>query len=117
MVREKIDEILRNPVSVKNKICGTFPLNYQGTVDLSPSEFLIASDMGFPINIEVHMPVVMSLRGNFEVNCNPISPSVSLKAKNVYASQFIGWVGTINPFDNEYVLTGIDQHSGQLTKM
>ena len=117
MVREKIDEILRNPVSVKNKICGTFPLNYQGTVDLSPSEFLIASDMGFPINIEVHMPVVMSLRGNFEVNCNPISPSVSLKAKNVYASQFIGWVGTINPFDNEYVLTGIDQHSGQLLKM
>jgi hypothetical protein len=68
--------------------------------------------MGFPISIEVHMPVVMSVQGYFDVTCNPLSPAVSLKARTVYTSQLVGWIGTINPFDNEYVLTGIDQQTG-----
>jgi len=113
MLREKITSLLNNPRSIQNKICGSFPLNFQRTLDMAPSEFLIPSDMGFPIAVEVHMPVAMSIRGNIEVECKAILPSVSLKAKTVYSSQLIGWVGTINPFDNEYVLSGIDQHSGK----
>ena len=113
MIRDKIESIIKNPSLVKEKLCGKFPLNYQHTVDLTPTEMLVASDMGFPISIEVHLPVAMSVNGEFEVVCSPLHPTVNLKAKAVYTSQLVGWIGTINPFENEYVLTGIDQQTGE----
>jgi hypothetical protein len=117
MLRKKITPILNNPFTVKDKVCGKTPLNFQRTLDLAPTEFLIPSDMGFPVSVEVHMPIAISLRGEFEVECETLVPAVSLEAKTVYASQLIGWVGTINPFDNEYVLSGIDQHTGKFEKL
>ena len=114
MIREKIAPLMNNPRQLREKLCGSYPMNFQRTLDMAPNQFLIASDMGFPINIEVHMPVALSVRGQVEVECSALIPSISVKAKTVYSSQLIGWVGTINPFDNEYVLTGIDQHSGNL---
>jgi len=113
MIRDKIMSIINHPSQVQDKLCKKFPMNYQRTVDLAPTEILVASDMGFPISIEVHMPVAMSINGHFEVVCNPLHPTVNLKAKTVYTSQLVGWIGTVNPFDNEYVLTGVDQQTGQ----
>lgn len=112
MLKEKIAPLVNNPMSIKDKICGSFPLNFQRTLDMTPIEFLIPSDMGFPVAVEVHMPVALSIRGNVDVDCSAFIPSVSVKAQTVYSSQLIGWIGTINPFDNEYVVSGIDQHSG-----
>lgn len=111
MIREKIVRFLENPSLLREKLGGENEINYQRVFDLAPSEFMIPSDMGFPILIELHMPLTFSLRGKMNVHWDSHVPSVKMDVKTLFASQFTGWVGTICPFTEEYVLTGADEHS------
>jgi hypothetical protein len=74
---------------------------------------MVPSDMGFPIVIEVHMPVAFSIRGNMFVNCKSLVPSVSIKATVIANSQYSGWVGTSIPFSKEYTVTGVQEQFGK----
>jgi hypothetical protein len=108
-LREKIAPLLSNPRMIKDKLCGNFPLNFQQTLDRTPSVFMVPSDMGFPIVIEVHMPIAVSVRGNLMIKCDTDIPSISLKATVVSNSQYSGWVGTSIPFTKEYTVTGVQE--------
>jgi len=108
-LREKIAPLLENPQLLKNKLCGEFPVNFQQTMDRAPNLFMIPSDMGFPINIDFHMPMAFSMRGSLKISCDLALPSVSLKAKIVANSEYSGWVGTTSPFTREYTVTGVQE--------
>jgi len=110
-IREMIRNFMRDPLRVAEKVCGDYPINIQRALDMAPNEFLTPSDMGFPIIVEVRLPTVVSIKGRINVDCVALAPSVNVDLKTSYASQYIGWVGLINPFNDEYVLTGIDQSS------
>ena len=112
-LRQKIAPLLSNPESIKDNVCGNFPLNYQQTMDRTPTVFMVPSDMGFPIVIEFHMPVAFSIRGNMFVNCKSLVPSVSIKATVIANSQYSGWVGTSIPFSKEYTVTGVQEQFGK----
>ena len=112
-LREKIAPLLSNPQMIKDKLCGEFPLNFQQTMDRTPSVFMIPSDMGFPIVIEVLMPVAASIRGSLNIRCESEMPSISLKANIVANSQYSGWVGTSIPFTKEYTVTGVQEQFGK----
>jgi hypothetical protein len=43
MIKDKISSILVNPSLVKDNFCGKFPMNFQRTMDLAPSEFLVST--------------------------------------------------------------------------
>nr|ALO75637.1 vitellogenin 2 [Tigriopus kingsejongensis] len=111
MIREKIAGFLENPSTLRQKLEGQTEINYQRIFDLSPTEMMIPSDMGFPIVIEVHMPITFSLRGKMEVSWTSMVPSVSMNVRTLYAAQYTGWVGTICPFTKEFVATGTEEHS------
>lgn len=108
LLKEKVLSVMR---SGKDKMCGTTPVNFQRMHDLSPSEFTIPSDMGLPIVVEVHMPVTVSVRGEMTVECENTIPSLKMNVRTLYASQMSGWVGTICPFTEEFVVTGVDEHA------
>jgi hypothetical protein len=109
LLKEKIAPFLRDPQSLKSKVCGETRFTRQRTIDMAPAEFLVPTDMGFPLNIEVHTPVVMSFKGTLNLDCNLAKPSLTMKSKVFYAAQYTAWVGTVIPFTNEYVVTAIDQ--------
>ena len=111
-LREKIAPLLSNPEQIKDKLCGNFPLNFQQTLDRTPTVFMVPSDMGFPIVIEVLMPVAVSIRGSLNIRCDTELPSISLKATVVSNAQYSGWVGTSVPFTNEYTVTGVQEQFG-----
>eukprot|EP00094_Tigriopus_californicus_P013707 TCALIF_13264-PA protein Name:"Similar to Vg Vitellogenin (Apis mellifera)" AED:0.01 eAED:0.01 QI:81/1/0.6/1/1/0.8/5/0/1798 len=111
MIREKIVLFMENPSLLREKFNGENEINYQRVFYLAPSEFMIPSDMGFPILIEFHMPLTFSLRGKMNVHWDSRVPSVKMNVKTLFASQYTGWVGTICPFTEEFVLTGADEHS------
>jgi len=114
MLREKISPLLHgsNPLKeLKEKVCGRTPLNFQKTIDLTPTVFLIPSDLGLPINIEVHAPVTVSFRGAIDVDCSLRVPSVSVEAKALYTSQLTGFVGTTCPFTKEFLATGVEEET------
>jgi hypothetical protein len=106
-LREKLSPLLSNPESMKEKLCGSFPLNFQQTMDRIPNV------MGFPIVIELLMPVAVSIRGQLNINCDSSIPSVSYKANFVANSQYSGWIGTSVPFTSEYVVTGVQERTGK----
>jgi hypothetical protein len=108
-LRHKISELLSNPSMIKEKLCGEFPLNFQQTMDRSPHIFMIPSDMGFPIVIEIHMPIAFSIRGSLNVRCESTIPSVTYEATIVANAQYSGWVGTTIPFTKEYTVTGVQE--------
>jgi hypothetical protein len=111
--REKIAPLLSNPRMIKDKLCGNFPLNFQQTLDRTPNVFMVPSDMGLPIVIEVHMPVALSVRGSLNIRCETEVPSVSLRATIVSNAQYSGWVGTSIPFTKEYTVTGVQEQFGK----
>ena len=112
-LREKIAPLLSNPKMIKDKLCGNFPLNFQQTLDRTPTVFMVPSDMGFPIVIEVLMPVALSVRGSLNIRCETEIPSISLKATIVSNAQYSGWVGTSVPFTKEYTVTGVQEQLGE----
>lgn len=110
-LKEKIRPFLSNPELLKEKMCGRFPLNFQRTHDISPTQYMIPSDMGFPIYLDISRPIVFSVRGEMNVECERSLPTVSLRAKVLFSGEAIGMVGTVCPFTKEIVATTIEQHS------
>jgi len=108
-LKEKIHRVLRNPASLmgENK-----KISYQRMLNLAPTIINIPSDMGLPIAIEIHMPMVMSLQGEVEPEMRSMN-KMNLKTKfhAMATVQYTGWVGTVSPFDGEYIVSGIDQHA------
>lgn len=111
-LKEKISPFLTNPHKLKDKLCGDFPLNFQQTLDRTPTTFMIPSDMGFPIVIEVTTPVALSVRGNVNVKCESMIPSITLQTTIIANYEFSGWVGTTIPFTKEYTVTGVQEQLG-----
>merc|ERR1712121_363280 len=100
IMTEKLAELLENPSKFLSGSGSSVSVNAQKSIDLAPIEIMLASDMGFPVIVEVRAPVTASLTGKATIN-----------AKVLLATQYTGFVGTLVPFTSEYVATGIDQHS------
>jgi len=113
-LQQKVASLIRNPEKIKNGICGKTEYNYQRTMDGAPSIVMIASDIGFPIVIEVHTPTSMSVRGHLNVKCESAIPSVTVDVTMVASGQYSGWVGTNIPFTKEYAVTGIQERFGKM---
>merc|ERR1719357_1539060 len=96
---------------VTASLTGKATINAQKSIDLAPIEIMLASDMGFPVIVEVRAPVTASLTGKATINALSMAPSVTINGKVLLATQYTGFVGTLVPFTSEYVATGIDQHS------
>merc|ERR1719259_804102 len=111
----KVIEKLGLEESIKSKSLSgsgsSVSVNAQKSIDLAPIEIMLASDMGFPLIVEVRAPVTASLTGKATINALSMAPSVTVNGKVLLATQFSGFVGTLVPFTSEYVATGIDQHS------
>lgn len=111
MLREKIVPYLRNPSLLKEKLIGNGQLNFQRMMDLAPTEILIPSDMGLPIILEVHMPVALSITGDMDMETRASQPALNYNVQAMLAAQYTGWVGTICPFTQETLYTGLDEHA------
>ncbi len=114
-LKHQIKRVLKNPFSLMEKLRGSSGsdlISYQRMFNLAPSIVMVPSDMGLPIVVEVHMPLVLSVRGRVEpesLSLNRIALKTKLHA--MATVQYSGWVGTICPFTGEYLRTGIDQHA------
>merc|ERR1719391_1178342 len=111
IMTEKLAELLENPSKFLSGSGSSVSVNAQKSIDLVPIEIMLASDMGFPLIVEVRAPVTASLTGKATINALSMAPSVTVNGKVLLATQFSGFVGTVVPFTSEYVATGIDQHS------
>merc|ERR1712198_768696 len=109
IMTEKLAELLENPSKFLSG--SSVSVNAQKSIDLAPIEIMLASDMGFPVIVEVRAPVTASLTGKATINALSMAPSVTITGKVLLATQYTGFVGTLVPFTSEYVATGIDQHS------
>lgn len=113
-LREKVRDMMENPDKlIKKFISGdssSDQVSFQRLFNLAPSFYSIPSDMGLPINIEVNMPVVLSAQGKLQPQLTGSQFSINSKVQVMAAVQYIGWVGTIDPFAQDYVVTGIDEH-------
>ena len=112
MLREKLNSLIGGSPKASN-MCGQHNLNIQRFMDLSPAEYSIPSELGLPILIEVHMPVTLSLKGQINVQCGQekIVPDFTMDVRTLAIGQYVGYVGTVCPFTNEMLLTGVDQHT------
>jgi len=111
IMTEKLAELLENPSKFLSGSGSSVSVNAQKSIDLAPIEIMLASDMGFPVIVEVRAPVTASLTGKATINALSMAPSVTIDGKVLLATQYTGFVGTLVPFTSEYVATGIDQHS------
>merc|ERR1711962_294720 len=111
IMTEKLAELLENPSKFLSGSGSSASVNAQKSIDLAPIEIMLASDMGFPVIVEVRAPVTASLTGKATINALSMAPSVTINGKVLLATQYTGFVGTLVPFTSEYVATGIDQHS------
>merc|ERR1719391_1942463 len=111
IMTEKLAELLENPSKFLSGSSSSVSINAQKSIDLAPIEIMLASDMGFPVIVEVRAPVTASLTGKATINALSMAPSVTITGKVLLATQYTGFVGTLVPFTSEYVATGIDQHS------
>jgi len=109
-LKEKINEIFSNPQAIKDKInAGEHRLNFRRTVDASPFMGLIPTDMGFPLNVEFHNPVMVSLDSKIKASMNWLNPKMEMQSRVFFTAQYVGWVGTMIPFTKEWAATVIDQ--------
>merc|ERR1711973_849045 len=111
IMTEKLAELLENPSKFLSGSGSSVSVNAQKSIDLAPIEIMLATDMGFPVIVEVRAPVTASLTGKATINALSMAPSVTINGKVLLATQYTGFVGTLVPFTSEYVATGIDQHS------
>merc|ERR1712198_768792 len=111
IMTEKLAELLENPSKFLSGSGSSVSVNAQKSIDLAPIEIMLASDMGFPVIVEVRAPVTASLTGKATINALSMAPSVTINGKVLLATHYTGFVGTLVPFTSEYVATGIDQHS------
>ena len=99
IMTEKLAEILENPSKFLSSSSAS--INAQKSIDLAPIEIMLASDMGFPVIVEVRAPVTASLTGKATINALSMAPSVTINGKVLLATQYTGFVGTLVPFTSE----------------
>ena len=101
IMTEKLAELLENPSKFLSGSGSSVSVNAQKSIDLAPMEIMLASDMGFPLIVEVRAPVTASLTGKATINALSMAPSVTVNGKVLLATQFTGFVGTLVPFTSE----------------
>ena len=77
-------------------------------MDLSPVQALIPTDMGLPLQMELHMPVVASLETKLNVLAALPKPEIKMNTRMFLTTQMTGWVGTVIPFTKEMAMVAID---------
>ena len=77
-------------------------------MDLSPVMALIPTDMGLPLEMELHMPVVASLDTKLSVMAALPKPEFRMDTRLFLSTQITGWVGTVIPFTKEVALVALD---------
>jgi len=90
--------------------CGKYPLNIVKVNNWMPTEILIPSEMGLPILIEAHMPALLALKGELNVECSSSVPKLTVDVSSKASVNYFGYVGTVCPFTKEVIAVGIDQH-------
>jgi hypothetical protein len=91
--------------------CGKTPIHITKTYQTMPYMAVLPSDMGFPILIESHHTNVISMKGEFEVDCSsPGLPALALKSSKKMAYSWSGYAGIVSPFGDELLAAGVDSH-------
>jgi hypothetical protein len=109
-LKEKLNNLLKDPRAlIKSELNGKeHRLIAKHTLDLSPVMALIPTDMGLPIEMELHMPVVASLDTKLKVMGALPKPEIQMTSRIFLNAQITGWVGTVIPFTKEMALTAFD---------
>merc|ERR1719391_1658392 len=81
IMTEKLAELLENPSKFLSGSSSSVSINAQKSIDLAPIEIMLASDMGFPVIVEVRAPVTASLTGKATINALSMAPSVTINGK------------------------------------
>ena len=109
-LKEKINEIFENPQQLKESITGKqHQVHIKRAANLAPYYGMVASDMGMPLTIEVHMPIVASLDTKLHVQQIFPKPEAKLETRAFVSSQYVAWIGTPIPFTQEYAFTGFNE--------
>lgn len=82
---------------------------FKRTVDAAPYMGLLPTDMGFPLNIEFHLPIMVSVDAKAKINAVLPKPEMKIESRFFYSAQYVGWVGTLIPFTKEWAATVIDE--------
>merc|ERR1711899_261495 len=109
-LKEKINNIFTNPRAfIKSELNGKeHRLIAKHAMDLSPVMALIPTDMGLPLEMELHMPVVASLDTKLSVMAALPKPEFRMDTRLFLSTQITGWVGTVIPFTKEVALVALD---------
>merc|ERR1719309_843348 len=97
----KFKDYVREPESIKQKVCGKTPINLVKLDDVSSTNILIPSEIGLPILIEVHTPTVLYTQGHIDIECSGSIPKVEVSLTNKVSSTYTGYFGTLCPFTKE----------------
>merc|ERR1719167_516299 len=108
LVKEKVEQHMREPAKIMEKVCAKTPININKAFEFMPYAAYIPSDLGLPIIVESQVTTLVSIKGSIDVNCGDLSVSVNTAQKAAYTYE--GSVGTICPFTGEFVAAGINQH-------
>merc|ERR1712168_1269599 len=106
-----VRDYVREPESIKQKVCGKTPINLVKLDDVSSTTILIPSEIGLPILIEVNTPTVLYTQGHIDIECSGSIPKVEVSLTNKVASAYTGSVGTLCPFTKEVITTGVSKET------
>merc|ERR1711962_1415268 len=109
-IGEKITPYLKNPALLKEKLGEMQSLYAQRAFNLAQLELIVQSDMGFEISVQTIDSMTMAVSGKMTPKIQAVSPKLEIAGKFIFTGQYITKVGTILPFSEELVLTGVDQH-------
>merc|ERR1719309_943788 len=102
-------QYISEPSEWKKYICGKKNINLVKVNNISPSEFLIPSEMGIHIGFVHDMPSVLSLRGEVEIDCSVSKPSLTLDITKKLSTSSVGIVGVHDPISEEILAVGVSQ--------
>lgn len=109
-LKEKLEAFFgASTQSLKEKLNKDHRMVFKRTVDVSPYEGMVATDMGFPLIIEFHYPVMVSIDSKFNLKSLLPRPQLTVESRVFYTAQYVGWVGTMIPFTKEWATTVLDQ--------
>merc|ERR1711962_1126981 len=102
-------QYISEPSEWKKYICGKKNINLVKVNNISPSEFLIPSEMGLHIGVVHDMPSVLSLRGEVEIDCSVSKPSLTVGITKKLSTSSVGIVGVLDPVSEEVLAVGVNQ--------
>nr|ADD73552.1 vitellogenin 2 [Paracyclopina nana] len=108
-LKEQAEKLMRSPNQIKEILSEEKPFSCVSALDMANYEAVLPTDMGFPLLIEVHMPVILSLQGKMRFELSLNKPSMIVDTKVFYTSQYSGMIGTTIPFTKEYAVTAVDE--------